>query len=308
MGSSNLKRRIESSELDRVIYHYCDANALLSILHNKKLRFTHAAYLNDTLEIRHGVTICKQLLEERLKHNDSDPVLTNTVEYLENAERWQYYVCCFSESKDKLSQWRAYANDGDGFAIGFNTRDFRVGTDGPFEGRFNKVEYSSEAIAEKANKLLDEYCATAHVFQPDSTPELRKFAFENSAAHVGNILIDESVFIKDAGFLEEQEWRAVRSYKLEDTETERALVDEGDPGDMIRIFQDLQKEFLDRRLVRSGRYGLTPYIEVEFRPESIREIVCGPRTSPKLTETSLSILKKKYGLTFEVSRSAATYR
>ena len=27
---------------------------------------------------------------------------------------------CFSESKDKLSQWRGYAQDGKGIAIGFN--------------------------------------------------------------------------------------------------------------------------------------------------------------------------------------------
>lgn len=303
-----MKRRIESSKQDRVIYHYCDSQALLSILEQQKLRFTHAAYLNDALEVRHGVTICKQLLEERQNKNPRDPVLKYTIEYLENAEKWQYYVCCFSKSKDRLSQWRAYANDGDGFAIGFHTRDFRVGTDGPFEGRFNKVEYSSEAIAAKLEKLLESHRAEAHSFKGDATQEFKNYVLGNSAAHIGTILIDESVFIKAPGFSEEDEWRAVRSYKLEDTETERTLVDDKDPGDMIRIFQELQQEFLDRRLVRSGRYGLTPYIEVEFRPESIREIVCGPRTTQKLTETSLEILKKKYGLSFEVSRSAATYR
>ena len=29
-------------------------------------------------------------------------------------------MCLFSESKDKLSQWRGYAQDGKGIAIGFN--------------------------------------------------------------------------------------------------------------------------------------------------------------------------------------------
>jgi len=77
---------------------------------------------------------------------------------------------------------------------------------------------------------------------------------------------------------------------------------------MIRIFQELQQEFIERRLVRQGRYGLTPYLEVEFRPESLREVVYGPRTARKLTETSLAILKKKYELNFNVSRSEATYR
>ena len=32
------------------------------------------------------------------------------------------YFCCFSESSDLLSQWRAYGNDGQGVAIGFNAK------------------------------------------------------------------------------------------------------------------------------------------------------------------------------------------
>jgi len=33
-------------------------------------------------------------------------------------------VACFSAADDLLSQWRAYADDGCGFAIGFNARYF----------------------------------------------------------------------------------------------------------------------------------------------------------------------------------------
>lgn len=32
------------------------------------------------------------------------------------------YICCFSENGDILSQWRAYADDGKGLAIGFNVK------------------------------------------------------------------------------------------------------------------------------------------------------------------------------------------
>ncbi len=34
----------------------------------------------------------------------------------------QYFVCCFSKSADDLQQLRAYADDGRGFALGFETR------------------------------------------------------------------------------------------------------------------------------------------------------------------------------------------
>ena len=35
------------------------------------------------------------------------------------------YVCCFSEEKDLLSQWRGYGSDGNGIAIGFNAQLLR---------------------------------------------------------------------------------------------------------------------------------------------------------------------------------------
>lgn len=31
------------------------------------------------------------------------------------------YVCCFSREGDLLSQWRAYADDGAGFSVGFTS-------------------------------------------------------------------------------------------------------------------------------------------------------------------------------------------
>lgn len=92
---------------ERVIYHYCDANALLSILSNEQLWFTHAAYLDDTMEIARSVEICRRILDERLEQSPDDPVLSSTRSYLENAEKWQYYICCFCASNDKLSQWRS---------------------------------------------------------------------------------------------------------------------------------------------------------------------------------------------------------
>ncbi|WP_162006789.1 hypothetical protein, partial [Roseimaritima sediminicola] len=109
-------------------------------------------------------------------------------------------------------------------------------------------------------------------------------------------------------FSEEEEVRSARMYRLEDTELEKALVADNDPGDIVRIFQNLQQDFLQRRLIRGGRFGLTPYIEVPFKPEAIGEIICGPRTTKELTESSLEILKKRLGFTFSISRSTATYR
>lgn len=293
---------------ETIIYHYCDASALLSILQHQKLWYTHAAYLNDTMEIRKGVDLCQKLLAEMLEAEQDDPVLLAAMSYLTNAERWQYYVCCFSEGGDKLSQWRAYANDGDGFAIGFNIARLQEHVDGPFEAELEKVRYDDMLIKRRFEGLVTNFKASSHRFPEGTSADSRRFSFDSSGTHIGNMLIDESVFQKDNGFHEEEEWRSVRSYKLEDTETERALVDEQDPSEFVRVFQDSVTEMLERRHVRSGRFGLTPYIEVPFEREAIVEVVCGPRTVKDLTESSLEMLKKKFGYQFIISRSSATYR
>lgn len=298
---------VRSKPDDRVIYHYCDTNALLSILTNNKLWYTHAAYLNDTMEITRGVDICRSVIEGQLKSTD-DPVLQNAKSYLQNAEKWQYYICCFSEAKDRLSQWRSYASDGDGFAIGFSSTELSVGIDDPFEGRLNTVQYEDDLLQKTIEELVGRFATTAHEFPDGTTDEAKDFSYENSGARLGDLLIDKSVFVKDKGFAEEEEWRSVRSYKLRDIETDHAKVASEDANHFDDILHDLQHKLNERRNVRSGRFGLTPYIEVSFRPNSIREIVCGPKTSKKLTESSLEILKKKLGLEFRVSRSTVTYR
>ncbi|QDT10767.1 DUF2971 domain-containing protein [Planctomycetes bacterium K23_9] len=293
---------------ETVIYHYCDANALLSILTNQKLWYTHAAYLNDTMEIRKGVEFCEELLSSRLKAVASDPVISSAKAYLANAEKWQYYVCCFSKGRDKLSQWRAYANDGDGFAVGFKTHYLSKSNDGPFECRLDSVSYEESPLEDGFNSIVSDLQSQLAALPNDTEKDAMNWCRSNAAERIGGWCIDQSAFHKDAGFSEEEELRSARMYRLEDTELEQVLIADNKPGDIVRIFQNLQQEFIERRLIRSGRFGLTPYIEVPFQPEAISEVICGPRTANELTESSLEILKKKLGLTFSVSRSTATYR
>lgn len=40
----------------------------------------------------------------------------------EHSNLFGKYICCFSKEGDLLSQWRAYANDGKGFSIGFDIK------------------------------------------------------------------------------------------------------------------------------------------------------------------------------------------
>ncbi len=293
---------------DRVIYHYCDANALLSILEYKTLRFTHAAYLNDTLEIRRGVEFCRGILHELLTDAPNDPVLTSAVAYLTHVEDWQYYVCCFSESEDKLSQWRAYADDGAGFAIGFSAVHLSRDSDSPFECRLDKVTYDTSPLRDGLSSFVSDLQSQLAELPDDTDKDEMQFCVENAASRTGGWCIDQSAFHKDVGFIEEEEWRSVRTYRLEGSEEEKRLLEGKADGLVRRVVRDMQTALLKRRKVRAGRHGLTPYIDVAIQPESITEVICGPRTTKNLTESSLRMLNTKFGFSFTVSRSKATYR
>ncbi|WP_153559456.1 DUF2971 domain-containing protein [Roseimaritima sediminicola] len=185
---------------ETVVYHYCDANALLSILSNQKLWYTHAAYLNDTMEIKKGVEFCQELLSEKLNADPSDPVLESAKSYLANAERWQYYICCFCASKDKLSQWRAYANDGDGFAIGMKTELLFQETDGVFECRLDSVSYEESPLKDGFDAIVNDLQSQLAALPDDTDQNRVNWCRNNAAERIGGWCIDQSAFHKDAGF------------------------------------------------------------------------------------------------------------
>lgn len=101
-----------------VMYHYCDLNALLGILTQKKIWLSSSSRMNDTLENKW----IDQYLDDLLKEFGYRKILTKLL-YNYKKDSINPYISCFSKSGDILSQWRAYADDGNGVAIGFN-RDF----------------------------------------------------------------------------------------------------------------------------------------------------------------------------------------
>ena len=106
---------------------------LNSILKNRSLRLTNILKSNDSMEIS---WICRYYDAEfkRAYENASDLFRSKisserlmgyvklfTDEFFnENHADFRYYVTCFSYQNDLLSQWRGYADDGRGAAIGFD--------------------------------------------------------------------------------------------------------------------------------------------------------------------------------------------
>jgi Protein of unknown function (DUF2971) len=112
--NSNSKKPISA------IYHYTSAENALNILKSGELWFTERAHLNDPSEIKFGIE-----LAEYVARSLASPI-ADWLRHLR--ERFMvphaYYTASFSVDGDSLPQWRAYADDGKGIALGFSLGSF----------------------------------------------------------------------------------------------------------------------------------------------------------------------------------------
>ena len=103
-----------------VIYHYCGLTAFAGIVKGKAIWLSDAYYMNDYSEHRLIIDKAIQRIEMAKAGGGGCPSHDALLELIHGVPIHPY-ICCFSMDGDLLSQWRAYADDGAGFAIGFST-------------------------------------------------------------------------------------------------------------------------------------------------------------------------------------------
>lgn len=97
---------------DEVLYHYTDITGLNGILCSRNVWASDCRYLNDQKELTHALDLFIGRFEGAEKETLSLAL------HWHNSSR-AHCVFSLSRSPQVLSQWRAYADDGRGAAIGF---------------------------------------------------------------------------------------------------------------------------------------------------------------------------------------------
>jgi hypothetical protein len=118
--------KIEIKNPPTVLYHYTNDAGLEGIIKSGQLWFTDIFALNDPSELRHGLGIATNLLKSRSA--SARPEIAAFASIFERFDldagieaAGYFFICCFSAQGDDLGQWRAYADNGQGFALGFDT-------------------------------------------------------------------------------------------------------------------------------------------------------------------------------------------
>jgi hypothetical protein len=117
-------RTVDAQAAPPLIYHYTDDAGLRGILESGELRLTDIFYLNDPSELKHGFSIAVKELSDRAKAGPAESrFFADTFsDFLESGLQTtaHYFVCSFSSDGDDLGQWRAYADNGRGYTLGFD--------------------------------------------------------------------------------------------------------------------------------------------------------------------------------------------
>ncbi len=279
-----------SIEYMPTIYHYCSVESFFSIIKSKTMWLSSAHNLNDYQEM----SWLKNKLKERLlKETINKELLHLFFEGMELAEDTPY-ICSFSKNGDILSQWRAYANDGTGIAIGFNSNAFGLKkTDIPNNNIFfiHSTSLAEVVYDEKEQQSIIDSISSKTIQTINNNTDGDFEYFIELTNEINKI----SYFCKNPAFSEEQEVRAIYS----------------PPQLMSNIISELSNGIVSNVKYRTSLNNITPYVEIKFPLDNavnpILNIFLGPKC--RIDERDMiGFLRSEGYHDFIINKSSASYR
>ena len=308
------------STVNGIVYHYCSLEAFKSIIENECLWLCDVEKSNDSAERIYFEKIMLKQIE--LYTNDlkrSDKANKNSalkiLEFIQKAiqspltERAPVYSCSFSYNGDQLSQWRGYADDGYGVAIGFYKTNFQEIT--PKEC-FRDVNYSRNQAEEQCRKILEK--AFDYFFrEKHSNTNSSDLFFIFPILHH---LVHDEVFFKSESFQEENECRLATADPANEYDESRSLYQTETHSFSLQtpafIPDDNHPFILSNKKFRISNHRLSGYYELSFskiKNDIIHSILLGPKCLAKPRDIQIFLQCHGYDTDpIEIIPFKATYR
>lgn len=242
--------------------------------------------MNDYLEVHWGYSIWEQAASTRL--NKYGKYFIDEIDQVIHSLGYQGLLLanCFSTEKDVLSQWRAYANDGNGYVIGFNARDLLE-----LPIRALQVLYDKDQQIKEASKIID----ILYLLKKENSPE-----FKISCAIYG---FDLCAF-KNPAFSEEKEIRLIHLLNFQES------------NELIKLIDTGGQYFGEQKTGEQIKFRIKqnipiPYIELDFsnngKIQPIKEVIIGPKNH--VNPTAISIFLETIGISkVKIEKSKASYQ
>ena len=199
---------------DNIFYHYCSVENFFNIIKSRNLRLCNSYKMNDYMEN----TYIDVVIDKSLKKLGVDLNNTNIEklrrDYKKNKAKWRSYISCLSKSGDALSQWRAYGDDGQGVAIGFNLSKLNIVDalkmeSSKLENGINEYKGLSyaEVIYEENKQLSFIEDIISNVLKVTQDMDLLRFVIP---------MVKNSIIFKNPAFSEELEVRLIYTIDIQE--------------------------------------------------------------------------------------------
>ena len=251
--------------------------------------------MNDPSELSHGYSIFLETLKTRAVSGPSEATLfaKSMDRFLERIrDSAKYFSCSFSATGDDLGQWRAYADDGHGYALGFDATliesSFAKQSQGP------PLNTASFPITYEDAKLAGIHCDLVNrMFSLISLPRGRRLPDAVLNAYMGKLAVmlashamHACLFFKHPGYRNEQEYR------------------------FLKVFEADQAHVGIKARMRP--YSLVKYLDFDWKENNsgtLKRIVIGPAAdSEKASRFAKDCLRMFYSGSVSVDRSQIPYR
>lgn len=304
-----------------LIYHYAANPKGFGILNDKEIRLSDIRKSNDYEEM---TLLYPYIFDEILIIFRNSPfefkydgqkgeeamksllTITERIIYdkIESGD-FTNFVVCFSEQSDLLSQWRGYANNGQGISIGFSKELLKRKCDQDKSIiRLEKVVYitekqHNEITRKKAFEAIEELRGlrkwiVQNMTNDDSSPDTDSLLYFNFIGLVEGFMTD-SLKYKQIGFKEEKEWRLF----LKDKAYKNPEWVVGENSEMCgpNGFNETLSFLRNKILFNVTDDNISPYVPLSFSDigeDIIKAIWIGPKSHITERDMKLYLVQHRY--------------
>lgn len=291
-----------------VVYHYCSLDTFRSIIENRTLRLSDITKSNDSAEIVWAAGYINEILLDLYRKDSTillhegfpEKLLQEMIDHFyaewfsEEHSIYRLYAICFSKKGDLLSQWRGYADDAAGVALGIDTTPLFQLCDG---GVFNLEDVIYNETRQKAliKGRASDFIKDLKQLVRSEPSDIKKSNMELFDTLFRKVY-KFSPFLKSPFFAEEQEHRLV----LWDSKDHVSVTGENFAGG----FRVGKLQYL------SSDGWLRGYTDLSFSEVAtplIKEVILGPKCKAKIKDVQGFLMcNNLYGV--QVTESRGTYR
>ncbi len=315
-----------------LLYHYCDNKKMANIISEHTLRMSDITKSNDYEEIQLFYPYIMPAIEREYKatpfplaykgENGFEALvkLLHAVHKFINIEfdvgEMTSFVVCFCEDGDVLSQWRGYADNGKGGAIGFSYEELKQyceSHDGVIT--LKKVQYIRReqlpiVIETKAKEILPDLQRDmkwmAEKFSVEENSEEYEALLEVRLLHIIKKGLISSLEYKYDTFSEEKEWRVFFSEEI--SKNSKWIYE--DEEDIITKYHNVITKLRNKIEFNVTDTDLIPYYPIdlfEISSDPIKEIILGPKNNILKRDFELYMAKNNMK-NYDLKYSAISFR